>query len=84
MLAGSITFNYPCVISCLGAARRLSQQSLEGLPRPSHQENPSVRFGGATARSADDYAARFGPYSREHVSRDGGSVSTRPRKGEPY
>jgi len=43
-----------------------------------------VRFGGATARSADDYAARFGPYSREHISGDGGSVSTRPRKGEPY
>ena len=73
-----------CAISCLGAVDRLSQQSLEGLPRPLYQENPSVRFGGATAQSADDWAARFGPYSREHVSGEGGSVSTRPRKGAPH
>ena len=48
---------------------------------PTHQDNPSVRFGGATARSADDWATRFGPYSRERVSMDGNSVSTRQRKG---
>ena len=50
----------------------------------SYQENPSVRFGGATARSPDDWATRFGPYSRERVSVDGASVSTRPRKGKDH
>ena len=48
---------------------------------PKYQENPSVRFGGATARSPDDWATRFGPYGRERVSMDGASVSTRQRKG---
>ena len=54
---------------------------MEGIAPPKYQENPSVRFGGATARSPDEWATRFGPYGRERPSVDGASVSTRQRQG---